>query len=281
MVARTGGRKVDETRAISIVYERLDRVDGSARFGFGETKALASISGPIEVRPAQENPSQATLDVLIRPLAALPGTDAKALASTLKSIFAPSLFLSHLPRTLIQIVGQALCGSESGSGTGSVGRGRYASLTAGLVNATAAALVNAGSVPMRGVVCAVAVGRLRTEAGAELQLVLDPEESELPKLAGSGCFAFLFSSLLSHSPSSNTGTPACSLLWTNYTTGAPFDVSELAKARELAEQGARQVWAAMKRSIGSVEDVNVEVKTDVLSQQPPYAMHVDDDKVEI
>ncbi len=238
----------------------------------GHTKSLASVSGPIEIRPTQENPSQATLDIQIRPLAALPGTDAKALAATLKSIVAPSLFLSHHPRTLIQIVGQALCGSESGSGTGTVGRGWSASLTASLVNAAAAALVNAGSVPMRGVVCAVAVGRVKGDAG---ELILDPEEVELQNLAGSGCFAFLFSSLLA-APS--TGTPVCSLLWTNYTTAAPFDVSELAQARALAEKGARQVWFALKQSIGSTEEV---MQADELVQLPSSAMDVDDEKVEI
>ncbi|KAI0718683.1 hypothetical protein C8T65DRAFT_570384 [Cerioporus squamosus] len=280
MVARRGGRRADQTREISIVYERLDRVDGSARFGFGETKSLASVSGPIEVRPAQENPSQATLDIQIRPLAALPGTDAKALATTLKSIFAPSLFLSHHPRTLIQIVGQALCGTDSGSGLGSVGRGWNASLTASLVNATAAAFINAGSVPMRGVVFAVAVGRLKGDADGEL--ILDPEEVELPHLAGSGCFTFLFSSSLSASADipSPSEPPACSLLWTNYTTAAPFDVSELTRARELAAKGARQVWLALKESLAS-RLTSTAVKTEVKSERPSQAMEVDDEKVEI
>ncbi len=32
---RDDGRNPEELRPISVVYERLDRVDGSARFGFG------------------------------------------------------------------------------------------------------------------------------------------------------------------------------------------------------------------------------------------------------
>lgn len=248
----------------------------------GHTKSLASVSGPIEVRLAHEHPSQATLDVQVRPLPGIPGTDAKALATTLKSIFAPSLFLSHHPRTLIQVVAQALCGSESGGGTGSAGRGWNASLVASLVNATSAALINAASVPMRGVVCAVAVGRLGSDA--EGGLVLDPEEAELGKLAGSGCFAFLFSSSLPVSGSTPSGTPPCSLLWTNYTTAAPFDVSELGKARELAEKGAREVWVALKESIGSdSRTAATTLKTEVKSESSLHlaAMDVDDAKVEI
>ncbi|PIL33438.1 hypothetical protein GSI_04060 [Ganoderma sinense ZZ0214-1] len=278
---RPGGRRPDETRQITITYEGLDRVDGSARFGFGPTKSLASVSGPIEVRIAHEHPSQATLDIQVRPLPGIPGTDAKALATTLKSIFAPSLFLSHHPRTLVQVVAQALCGSESGSGTGSAGRGWNASLVASLVNATAAALINAASVPMRGVVCAVAVGKLRSEP-EQGGLLLDPEEAELGKLAGSGCFAFLFSSSLPASGSASSGVPQCSLLWTNYTTTAPFDVTELGKARELAKKGAREGWLALKESIGSHSATAVlktELKGEPSSQS--ITMEVDDEKVEI
>ena len=33
---RPGGRQNDQARQITITYEGLDRVDGSARFGFGE-----------------------------------------------------------------------------------------------------------------------------------------------------------------------------------------------------------------------------------------------------
>ncbi|KAI1785197.1 hypothetical protein LXA43DRAFT_1077100 [Ganoderma leucocontextum] len=271
--ARPGGRQFDAKRQVSITYEGLDRVDGSARFGFGPPRARAPITGDARRQ--------------VRPLPGIPGTDAKALATTLKSIFAPSLFLSHHPRTLVQVVAQALCGSESGSGTGSAGRGWNASLVASLVNATAAALVNAASVPMRGVVCAVAVGRLRSDAthgdGDGSVLLLDPEEAELGKLAGSGCFAFLFSSSLPASGSDSPETPPCSLLWTNYTTAAPFDVSELGKARELAEKGATEVWLALKESIGSkstaAATVFKEVKSEPLSQ--PIGMDVDDAKVEI
>ncbi|PCH35154.1 hypothetical protein WOLCODRAFT_59370, partial [Wolfiporia cocos MD-104 SS10] len=169
-------------RPLTIVYEGLDRVDGSARFGFGETKALTSVSGPIEVRAALEQPSQATLDVHVRPLASLPGTDAKALAATLKALLTPALFLAHHPRSLVQLVAQAICSNGARAGSW------RSTLIAALINASCAALLNAASVPMRGVVCAVAVGR-RGDT-----LLLDPAEEEFSDLLGSGCFAFLFSS---------------------------------------------------------------------------------------
>ncbi|KAH9852389.1 3' exoribonuclease family, domain 1-domain-containing protein [Lenzites betulinus] len=281
LAIRPRGRRPEQLRDCSIVYEGLDRVDGSARFSFGFTSCLSSVSGPIEVRPTLENPSQATLDIQIRPLAAIAGTDSKALSATLKSIFSPALLLSRHPRTLVQIVGQALCGTDSGNGLGSAGRGWNASLTASLINATTAAFVNAGSVPMKGVVCAVAIGRLQSESEGPI-LILDPEETELPRLAGSGCFAFLFSAALSSSAPLSPNFPPCSLLWTNYTTAAPFDVAQLSKARELAEEGARQVWLKLKESVGSL-DMSAVSKVEVKPQleDHPGAMEVDDEKVEI
>lgn len=39
----------------------------------GETKALASVSGPLEVRLAAEQASKATFEVIVRPLSGLAG----------------------------------------------------------------------------------------------------------------------------------------------------------------------------------------------------------------
>lgn len=206
------------------------------------------MSGPLEVRLNLELPSQATLDVQIRPLPSIPGTDSKALATTIKSILSPSLFLTHHPRTLIQFVGQALCRNPIGS----TGRAWNASLTASLLNACSAALINAGSIPMKGVVCTVAVGRLSTDPNTEAVLVLDPADEELPRCSGVGCFAFLFSSTLSPTPPSGD-IPPHSLLWMNYTASTPFNDIELAAARELASEGAREVWTKLKESITKMD----------------------------
>lgn len=220
----------------------------------GTTVSLVSVSGPIEVRLASELPSQATLDVHIRPLAGLPGTDSKTLSSIIKTVLTPALLLSHNPRTLVQIVGQALCGNETGSGTGSAGRGWNASLIASLVNATTAALLNASSVPMKGVVCAVAIGRVSDPSSSQTTLVLDPSEAELPRLSGSGCFAFMFSSTLAHSKGAHgSDIPPMSLIWTNYSsTGGPFSETEYAKAQQMAESGATEVWLKLKESIENI-----------------------------
>ena len=218
----------------------------------GTSSSLVSVSGPIEVRPAAELPSQAALEVSIRPLAGLPGTDSKALSSILKSILSSFLLLSQHPRTLVQVVCQALSGNETGSGSGSAGRGWNASLIASLVNASTAALLSASSVPMNGVVCAVAIGRVANPKASQSTLILDPSEAELPPLAGGGCFAFLISSTLTsqNKNPSDSDVPPVSLIWTNYTAVGPlFDESELAEAQRLAEVGATEVWRKLKESI--------------------------------
>lgn len=207
------------------------------------------MSGPLEVRLNLELPSQATLDIQIRPLPSVPGTDSKALATTIKSVLTPALFLSYHPRTLVQIVGQALSSNSSGN----TGRVWNASLVASLLNACSAALINASSIPMKGIVCAVAVGRLSTGPGEEAMLVLDPSDEELSHCLGIGCFAFFFSSTLSPTPPLSGDIPPSSLLWTNYTSSTPFNESELTAARELASEGCREVWKKMKESLAWIE----------------------------
>ncbi|KAI0685733.1 ribosomal protein S5 domain 2-type protein [Cytidiella melzeri] len=284
---RADGRNADQLRPITIAYERLDRVDGSARFGFGQTQSIASVSGPSEVRVNLELPSQATLDIHIRPLASVPGTDSRAFATILKTVLSPSILLSQNPRTLIQLVGQALCGSESGSGSGTVGRGWNMSIMASLINACTAAFINAGSVPMRGVVCAVAMGRLPdTDAGtSSCTLVLDPSETELPRLRGGGCFAFMFSyagfrSIVEADPD----LPGVTLLWRNYAASdGTFDEDEFARAQSLARKGAEEIWKLMKISLqGNIDALSEQgtaknSKAEVVS----HTDEIDDEKVEI
>ena len=126
MAVRIGGRKHDELREMIIRYEGLDRVDGSARFAFGSshqsfvfiplltfkftgsTAALSSVSGPIEVRLVAEHPSHATFEVFLRPLSNVPGTESKALGSTIRNLLTPSIILTQNPRTLVQLIVQSL-----------------------------------------------------------------------------------------------------------------------------------------------------------------------------
>ncbi|KAG2053231.1 hypothetical protein BDR06DRAFT_825721, partial [Suillus hirtellus] len=166
-------------RSISISSEEgLDGVDGSARFSFHPScSALASVSGPITARLAAEHPARATVEVHVRPLSSVPGTAEKSRGMAIREIVERSCLLAQHPRTLIQVVVQALTNPTPG----------YA-LLAAEINACTLALINAGSIAMRGVVCAVPVGRVKK--GSVISVEVDVADDVV--LEGGGCFAFLF-----------------------------------------------------------------------------------------
>ncbi|KAG6852338.1 hypothetical protein C0991_000583 [Blastosporella zonata] len=238
-MSRLNGRQPHELRPIQISFDGLARVDGSARFSFGPIAALSSVSGPIEVRLASENASQATLEVLVRPLSNVPATESKALAATVRGLLTPSLILVNNPRTLVQIVAQALV--PSGSGTGLDPKISNASaVTAAVVNASTLALLNSGSVPMRGVVCAVAVGRRK-----DGPLVVDPDAGD-GALDAEGCFAFMFTR--------DGDDVQARCVWTNWKQGSG-DEGVLSAARELASQAAGDVYAAIHANVEGMVNV--------------------------
>ncbi|EDR06501.1 uncharacterized protein LACBIDRAFT_299954 [Laccaria bicolor S238N-H82] len=216
-------------RSLHLSYEHLARTDGSARFGFGpNTHALASLSGPIEVRLAAELPSQATFEVHVRPLSNVPATEAKALASIVKSALSPSLILSRNPRTLVQLVVQALSPSRDGSG-----------MVAAMINAATLAFLNAGSIPMKGIICAMPVGR---RVGGEL--VVDPSEEEV-EVEATGCFAFLVTQNLGHQEM----TASC--VHTSWKEGGvgSSGLDDLVRATELAKGAALVIADEMRESL--------------------------------
>lgn len=241
---------------LPLVYHNIIRTspfDHLTKIFIGETVALASISGPIEVRQAYEHPSQATFEVSVRPLSNVAATDSKSIASTIRSLLTPSVLLSHHPRASIQLVVQAVSPSPAKDVWRDV-------LVSAMINASTLALLNSGSIPMRGVVCAVSVGRVGSS------LLVDPSADEVAVLEAGGCFAFLFAG----------SGPEC--VWSNWKTasGTAFEEEEVVKAKEMAKVAAAEVWAAVKASIYSAGTDASLVKKD----QKPVA-HDDDDKMEI
>ena len=238
-MARVDGRSPTSLRPLSLSFDKLSRVDGSARFGFGNIpQALVSISGPIEVRLAAEQASQATLEIHLRPLSNIPATESKFLSSAISSALTPSLILTQNPRTLIQIVIQTLVSTANS-------KQWKDPLVASIINACTLALLNAGSIPMRGVVCAVALGR--TQGG---EYIVDPTEVESQSLVGGGCFAFLFSDF---EPSSQSGATCVWSNWRRWGGEQGFDEEEILGTRETAREAAREVWASVKKLVEDTE----------------------------
>lgn len=147
----------------------------------------------------------------------------------------PSLILTTNPRTLIQLVIQALTPSYDTHSKWDN------DLVAAMINASTMALLNAGSIPMRGVVCALAVARV------DNTLLVDPSPEEMGKVdgSGSGCFAFMFGHGVGRTP--NEADFTC--VWSNW-RGVSGSEEDVIAARDLAKGSARRVWEAIKASIG-------------------------------
>jgi len=109
-------------------------------------------------------------------------------------------------------------------------------LSAAMINASSLAFLNASSVPMRGLVSAVAVGRL---SGG--QLVVDPSEEEAVSLEAGGTFAFIFADGIGRKNSNSE------CVWSSWKSNSGrYDQNEILRARELARTGARAVYDAMR-----------------------------------
>ncbi|KAJ3997271.1 hypothetical protein F5050DRAFT_1449278 [Lentinula boryana] len=228
---------------VTLSFDSLSRVDASARFGFGLCpQYLTSVSGPIEVRLAAEQPSQATIEVHVRPLTNVPGTESKTVAVILKDVIQMEVIVEANPRTLIQLVVQALVPTPKVTDE----------LVAAMINCCTLSLLNAGSVPMRGVICAVSVARVSSVNGEESIYKIQPVEEHPSRIQATGCFAFLFSD----SYSSNI-----SCVWTSWRSLYPGSLkaveeeSELARARDAAQRPAREVWERMKSLVEEGERV--------------------------
>jgi exosome complex component RRP46 len=115
------------------------------------------------------------------------GTDSKSIATVLRTLLAPCLVLTQNPRTLIQLVVQALQPTSLHSDP---------SLTAAFINASSLALLRASSFPMLGVVCAASVGRVKEchlDTESELdKFLLDPTHREAQQCDAIGCVAVMF-----------------------------------------------------------------------------------------
>ncbi|CAD1809764.1 3' exoribonuclease family, domain 1 protein [Candida parapsilosis] len=90
----------------------LSNADGSAELTMNGTKCLVSVSGPIEPKVRQELPTQASLEIIVRPSSGLSTTREKLLEDKLRSLLQSLIIRYKYPRQLIQIVIQFLVVDE-------------------------------------------------------------------------------------------------------------------------------------------------------------------------
>ncbi|KAK7439526.1 hypothetical protein VKT23_017455 [Stygiomarasmius scandens] len=256
----------------NLSFDNLSRVDASARFGFSSPSSftasfpsvLVSLSGPIAPTLSQEKPNKSTLEVHVRPLSNVPGTQEKFFANILGSILECAIIGSANPRTVLQFVVQVLV--PQAKYTGFRGNWQRDKLLASMVNASTLALLNASSIPMRGMLCAVSVGKSR-----EGSFVVDMDDAQSETASAFGCFSFLFS-----------GTTGSACVWTNWRSIEDgIDESELDVVKVLALEGARDVWMKMKELVGKREGLGLPEEEKNQMDVKEEKGVIDDDKMEI
>ena len=163
---RSDGRKVNETRKVTIKTGVLKNADGSAYIEFGGNKILAGVCGPRDVHPKHmSNPDTGILRVRyhMEPFSVgerkkpAPSRREIEISKVIKEALEPAVMLEQFPRTAVDVFLEVL---QADGGT------RCAALDAASV-----ALADAG-IPMRDLVCACASGK------AADTLILDVNNEE-------------------------------------------------------------------------------------------------------
>ena len=163
---RSDGRKVNETRKVTIKTGVLKNADGSAYIEFGGNKILAGVFGPRDVHPKHmSNPDTGIIRVRyhMEPFYVderkkpAPSRREIEISKVIKEALEPAVMLEQFPRTAVDVFLEVL---QADGGT------RCAALDAASV-----ALADAG-IPMRDLVCACASGK------AADTLILDVNNEE-------------------------------------------------------------------------------------------------------
>ncbi len=191
-VKRSDGRKPNELRPIIAKIGVVPNADGSALFAFGDTIAIAAVYGPRQLHPQHmQNPSKGVLrcnyDLLSFSVydRKKPGPSRRSqeISKVTEWALIPAVYLEQFPNSVIDVQIYIL---QADAGTRTAG-----------INAASMALAHAG-IPMRDLVCSLAVGKLDKEIVVDItKEEEDFEDGEgatdlaIAKLANSDEFSLL------------------------------------------------------------------------------------------
>ncbi len=159
---RIDGRKPDELRNVKIEAGVLKRADGSCYIEMGNNKIVAAVYGPRSLHPKHlQNPNRVVVRYRynMAPFSVderkRPGPDRRSveISKVSKEAFEPVIIKELFPRSSIDIFVEVL---QADAGTRVAG-----------INAASVALADAG-IPMKGLVSAVAVGKVDGEIVLDL-----------------------------------------------------------------------------------------------------------------
>ncbi len=173
---RMDGRGLTDLRPLKIKAGVLNKADGSAYVEWGNNKVLAAVYGPRECIPRHDvNPYHAVVRCryTMAPFCSMeehgrsgPNRRSTEISKVIREVFENVVLAEHFPKTAIDVYMEVL---QSDGGT------RIAALTAAAV-----ALADAG-IPMKDIVCGVAVGKIDGQIAADFGKYEDNfGESDIP-----------------------------------------------------------------------------------------------------
>jgi exosome complex component RRP41 len=176
---RSDGRKASELRAMKAEVGVVPNADGSAIFAFGKTVAIAAVYGPRQLHPQHmQDPSTGILrcnyDLLSFSVSdrKRPGPSRRSheISKVTEWALSPALYLESFPNQVIDVQIYIL---QADAGTRTAG-----------INAAAMALAHAG-IPMKDLVCSLAIGKLDKDIVADV----NKEEEDFEQGEGATDFA--------------------------------------------------------------------------------------------
>ncbi|MFH1307398.1 MAG: exosome complex exonuclease Rrp41 [archaeon] len=172
---RLDGRKFDELRPIKVEMGVVPNANGSAKFSFGETVAIAAVYGPKPLHPQHlQNPEKGVLRCFYDMLSfsvterKRPGPNRRSqeISKVIEWALAPVIKLDEFPNTVVDV---HIMITQANASTRCAG-----------INAAAMALAQAG-VPMHEMVSSVSIGKIDDKVVADLtKAEEDYEEGEGP-----------------------------------------------------------------------------------------------------
>lgn len=175
---RPSGRQHHELRPMTAKVGVVPNADGSALFSFGNTVAIAAVYGPRQLHPQHmQNPATGILRVNYDMLSFSvsdrkkpgPSRRSQEISKMIEYALSPVLDLHEFPNTVVDVQIYII---QADAGTRTAG-----------INAASLALAHAG-IPMRSLVCSVAVGKQDTTIIADL----DKEEEDFKEGEGATDF---------------------------------------------------------------------------------------------
>jgi exosome complex component RRP41 len=222
---RPSGRKYNELREIKAKVGVIPNADGSAMFAFGDTIAIAAVYGPRQLHPQHmQDPATGILrcnyDLLSFSVSERkkpgPNRRSQEISKVTEWALLPVLELEQFPNTVVDVQIYIL---QADAGTRTAG-----------INAASLALAHAG-LPMKDLICSVALGRLDNDIVVDL----DKEEEDFED--GEGATDFPIAKF--------ANTPKYTLLQMD----GKIPPEQMKEILELSEEACKKIYDAQKKAL--------------------------------